>query len=213
MFITTSLICVGQKAIPGECKLYVKFLCCDCSIYSSWHEHKIQLPHVHSCHLLNYDNQLQSILLSHCHYSLRVGHGHEVSYDLPALEKHILGRFIHGKPRILVDIPQVSYQNDVHTAATFAAVRKKVSPQVCICMSTHNKSFTFHNDAQISLRPRVQKDILRELGTPDKLRRSLDVVEIVLGFLASGGGKPTTKLHTYLKKLRMERKTFSEKVR
>lgn len=55
-------------------------------------------------------------------------------------------------------------------------------------------------------------DILQELGSPDKLRRSLDVVDIVLGFLTSSGGKPETKLLTYLKKLKMEKKTFSEKV-
>ena len=102
----------------------------DIATHSSWHEHKIQLPHIHSCHLLDYQSQLQSILLSHCHYSLRVGHDHEVSYDLPVLEKCILDRFIHGKPRILVAIPEVSYQKDVYTAATFAAVRRKVSPQV-----------------------------------------------------------------------------------
>jgi hypothetical protein len=161
---------------------------------STWRDHTIQLPHIHTCHLLDYSSQLQSILLSHCHYSLHVGHGHEVSYDLPALQKHILDRFIHGKPRILVDIPQVSYQKDVYTAATFAAVRKKVAKQ-------------------ISLRPRVQMDILLELGSPDRLRRSLDVVEIVLGFLTSGGGKPRMKLLSYLKKLKMEKKTFSEKAK
>ena len=55
-------------------------------------------------------------------------------------------------------------------------------------------------------------DILLELGSPDKLRKSLDVVEIVLGFLTSGGGKPKMRLLSYLKKLRMEKKTFSEKV-
>ena len=65
---------------------------------------------------------------------------------------------------------------------------------------------------QRELHHRVKLDILRELGSPDKLRRSLDVVEIVLGFLSSGGGKPKTKLFSYLKKLRMEKKTFSEKV-
>ena len=55
-------------------------------------------------------------------------------------------------------------------------------------------------------------DILRELGSPDKLRKSLDVVEIVLGFLTSGGGKPKMRLLSYLKKLKMEKMTFSEKV-
>ena len=55
-------------------------------------------------------------------------------------------------------------------------------------------------------------DILRELGPPDRLRKSLDVVEIVLGFLTSGGGKAKTSLKSYLKKLKMDRKPFSEKV-
>ena len=55
-------------------------------------------------------------------------------------------------------------------------------------------------------------DILRELASPEKLRKSLDVVEIVLGFLTSGGGKPGTKLLSYLRKLKMEKKNFSEKV-
>jgi hypothetical protein len=161
---------------------------------TTWREHEVQLLHIHKCHLLDYQSQLQSILLSHCHYSLCVGHGQEVSYDLPALEKHILNRFIHGKPTILVDIPHVSYKSDVYTVATFAAVRKKVAPQV-------------------GLQQRVQMDILRELGSPDKLRKALDVVEIVLGFLSSGGGKPRSRLLSYLKKLKMEKKTFSEKAK
>ena len=65
---------------------------------------------------------------------------------------------------------------------------------------------------QVALQERVQLDILRELGSPDKLRKSLDVVEIVIGFLTSGGGKPNTTLLSYLRKLRMEKRIFSEKV-
>ena len=69
-------------------------------------------------------------------YSLVVGKGQDVCYDLPALEKHLLDQFIHGKPVILSDIPQVVYQKDIYTAATFAAVRKKVEPQVSIQKNT-----------------------------------------------------------------------------
>ena len=65
---------------------------------------------------------------------------------------------------------------------------------------------------QKELQHRVKLDILRELGSPDKLRKSLDVVEIVMGFLSSGGGKPKSKLLSYLRKLKMERRRFSEKV-
>ena len=71
-----------------------------------------------------------SIVLSHCHYSLVMGKAHEVSFDFPALEKHILNRFVIGKPLIILSIPCVTYRKDVYTADTFAAIRKKVAPQV-----------------------------------------------------------------------------------
>ena len=141
VYTTTLLIGVELRVRQGTCSKrlcgclwlpmlwqHLPYYLCH---YSPWHGHKIKLPHVQQCHLLNYQCQLlQSILLSHCRYSLRIGHAHEILYDLPALEKCILDRFIHGKLTILVDIPQVSYQKDVYTAATFAAVRKKVPPQV-----------------------------------------------------------------------------------
>ena len=96
----------------------------------AWQNNPVPLPHIHSCHLLNYERQLPSVILSHCQYSLQVGKGQDISYDWPALEKDILGRFIHGKPLIQTDIPQVVYRKDIYTAATFAAVRKNVKPQV-----------------------------------------------------------------------------------
>ena len=103
---------------------------------SQWREYKLPITHIHDCHLLIYEQQLPSIILSHCHYSLVVGKGQDVCYDLPALEKHLLDQFIHGKPVILSDIPQVVYQKDIYAAATFAAVRKKVEPQVSIQKNT-----------------------------------------------------------------------------
>lgn len=58
----------------------------------------------------------------------------------------------------------------------------------------------------------MKGEILQELRSPDELCRSLDVVDIVLGFLTSTGGKPKTRLLTYLKKLKMDDKAFSKKV-
>ena len=56
-----------------------------------------------------------------------------MKYDHQALERHILNRFIHGKPMIVVDdIPHVVYRKDIYTTSTFAEVRKKVAPQVSI---------------------------------------------------------------------------------
>ena len=149
-----------------------------------------------------------------------MGKGQDVSYDLPALEKHLLDRFIHGKPFILSDIPQVVYRKDVYTAVTFAAVRKKVDPQVSR-QKTNYKSkilllfFTFLSSppTQTSLPPRMQQEILQELRTPDRLRETLDVVDIVLGFLSSGGGRADQPLKGYVDQtLKMKRRPFSEKV-
>ena len=105
-------------------------LCYPSSTLKFWSEHKVPITHLHRCHLLDYEHQLPSIILSHCHYSLKVGKGQDVKYDHQALEKHILNLFIHGKPLILPDIPQVVYKKDIYTTATFADVRKKVEPQV-----------------------------------------------------------------------------------
>ena len=94
------------------------------------------ITHLHRCHLLDYEHQLPSIILSHCHYSLKFGKGQDVKYDHQALERHILNRFIYGKPMIIVDdIPHVVYRKDIYTTSTFAEVRKKVEPQVCINFS------------------------------------------------------------------------------
>ena len=95
-----------------------------------WREHKVPITHVHRCHFLEYEQHLQSIILSHCHYSLAVGSGQNIKYDLPALEKNILNRFIYGKPAVLLDIACVAYRKDIYTAETFQEIRRKVKPQV-----------------------------------------------------------------------------------
>ncbi len=65
---------------------------------------------------------------------------------------------------------------------------------------------------QHPLSQRVQQDIITELRTPEKLRESLDVVDIVLGLVSSGGGSHDVSLHKYIKTRRMGKKPFSDKV-
>ena len=95
-----------------------------------WVDFKVPITHINRCHLLDFEQHLQSIILSHCHYSLTVGKGQDIKYDLPALEKHILNRFIYGKPMIHLGIPNVAYRQDLYSTDTFLAVRQKVKPQV-----------------------------------------------------------------------------------
>lgn len=74
-----------------------------------------------------------SVVLSHCHYSLKLGEAHTVQYDHQALEKHIVDKFVYGKPEIICEDPlKVMYRKDIYTTITFEQVRKKVSPQVSI---------------------------------------------------------------------------------
>jgi hypothetical protein len=67
---------------------------------------------------------------------------------------------------------------------------------------------------QEPLNAREKQEILSELRTSDRLREALDVVEIVLGFLSSGGGSAKKPLGEYIDKLlKMKRRPFSSKVR
>ena len=56
-------------------------------------------------------------------------------------------------------------------------------------------------------------NIISELSTPDRLRETLDVIEIVLGFLSSSGGRADKSLGHYIDKtLKMKKKRFSQEV-
>ena len=59
----------------------------------------------------------------------------------------------------------------------------------------------------------MQREILAELHTSDRIRENLDVVDIVLGFLSSGGGRAEKPLGEYVDRvLKMKKRSFSEKV-
>ena len=72
---------------------------------------------------------------------------------------------------------------------------------------------TLPHSPQEQLGSRVKQEILSELRTPARLRETLDVVDIVLGFLSSGGGKADKPLGEYIDRmLKMKRRPFSAKV-
>ena len=66
---------------------------------------------------------------------------------------------------------------------------------------------------QSKLNPKVQEEIVSELKTMQQLREVLDVVEIVMGFLSSGGANADKNLHDYIRNaLRMGERFISKKV-
>ena len=65
----------------------------------------------------------------------------------------------------------------------------------------------------MKLRDREQIDIINELCTNQSLRECLDCVEIIIGFLSSGGGNAKVDLKEYIRKaLKMEGRFNSKKV-
>ena len=59
----------------------------------------------------------------------------------------------------------------------------------------------------------VQTEILLELRTLEQVRETLDIVDIVMGFLSSGGGNEEKSLGEYVEKvLKMKTRNLSQKV-
>ena len=72
-----------------------------------------------------------SIVMSHCHYSLTRGEGTKVDYDIAALERHFLSRYVHGRPLFdLSTAPIVAHSRNIHCSENFAIIRKNICPQV-----------------------------------------------------------------------------------
>lgn len=97
---------------------------CDMLLFVSQNSYRLCLSRLLSCHVINYERQLIHVILTHCKYSLKIGFGDDVTYDYASLQKHILDRFVNGKPLIDVDIPLISFKSDVLKTTVFSHVRK-----------------------------------------------------------------------------------------
>ena len=81
------------------------------------------------------------------------------------------------------------------------------------CVHTYYDSCLYVAITQEILPRKVKNDIIAELCTPDRLRTTLDVIEIVLGFLSSSGGMADRSLGVYIDKtLKMKSRHFSQEV-
>ncbi len=181
-------------------------------------ERFILLSRVQRCHLLDYEQELVPLVVSHCHYTGAATHGH-INCNLPALEKHILDKFIHGKLLISLELPQVAYrrkERDIYTATTLVAVRKNV-PQVSTkhppILTKGPLSFMHVYLCRKSYHYTCTAWYTQRIERVHHLSQTLEGVNIILGFLASGGGKPGLRLQEYRRKtLKMEHHPFSKKV-
>jgi hypothetical protein len=141
---------------------------------------RVPMEEVTKSQLIAYDveRDLMPLVYAHCDYSLAVGEGTKIAYNLPALERQIVDRFLVGRPLIDMQVYRLAYRKDVHTVALFERTRQRVP--------------------QESLSAPVQRQIVSELIHLTDLYSVLSVLDIVIGFLSSSGGSSEDFLDQYV---------------
>ena len=87
---------------------------------------KVPLRELKARHVIEYEEQLQPLLLSHAHYSLALGQGSHVSYDFEGVEKQLTEQFIQSRPLILAEHLRFEYTREAYNLGVFEQVRHKV---------------------------------------------------------------------------------------
>ena len=104
--------------------------------FLSFSRKSIPLSNVQPFHMVSYEGEIDSVILTHCRYSLSFGKGQEVEYDFAGLEKHIYDRFLVTKPEIDGSSqPLMMYTSDVIRQDIFQQLRDKIKPQVSYSLS------------------------------------------------------------------------------
>ena len=84
-----------------------------------------------------------SLIMAHCHYSLRAGEDVSYHFDFQGLEKQFLNECVYGKPHIEVkELPHMVYHKDVYTAQKFEEIERKV-PQVIIACTNSKTNLMY----------------------------------------------------------------------
>lgn len=71
-------------------------------LFSTLREYIVPLERASETQLIlcHPERELLPLVLSHCHYTLKKGGETGSSYDLPAIQMHLVRRFLAGKPQI-----------------------------------------------------------------------------------------------------------------
>ena len=71
---------------------------------------KVSISDVTQAHLVAYDHERDFLpmVYAHCDYSLEIGRGTEVTYNLPGLERQLIETFVRGKPYIDIKVVDAS---------------------------------------------------------------------------------------------------------
>ena len=101
-------------------------MCVLFSVLCRSHSDKIPLRELNTSHVIEYEEHLQPLLLSHAHYSLALGQGSHVTYDFEGVEQQFMEQFIQSKPLILAEHLRFEYTREAYNLDVFEQVRHKV---------------------------------------------------------------------------------------
>jgi len=121
-------------------------------------------------HLIAFDadEQLPGLVQIYSNISVYYGRGAEVSYNFAAIQQYLMDHVLLGKPFIDLELPKFSFANEGRQAGYHSVLRDRIP--------------------QIELSDEVKEKIREELSSPQYLHECMEVLEVVLGFLASMGG-------------------------
>ncbi|XP_072339649.1 E3 ubiquitin-protein ligase rnf213-alpha-like isoform X3 [Scyliorhinus torazame] len=155
---------------------------------SSVHPEEVSDAHLIIC---DPDKDFIPLVLSNCQYSLEKGQETLPEYDIKNIERQLIRLFLRGKPSIVATrIPEFVGRHERDYSSIFKELKSKISQEtlshsVCTAVTMVLKSYSDICDA-------------------------LDIIEIVIGFLATAGGSPDNQLLCYLKDtLRMDRSVLA----
>ncbi|XP_041073022.1 E3 ubiquitin-protein ligase rnf213-alpha-like isoform X2 [Carcharodon carcharias] len=126
------------------------------------------------------DKDFIPLILSNCQYSLEKGQETIREYDIKNIERQLIRLFLKEKPFIVdYKIPKFVGRHERDYSSIFMKLKAKITQEilshsVCTAVTTVLKSYSDICDA-------------------------LDIIEIVVGFLATAGGAPDHQLLCYLK--------------
>jgi hypothetical protein len=183
-----------RESGPGICALALcDYLClrqnwlldlCRQKNFSGFYNSKVQVSQLQHFHMVSYEAEIDTVLLTHCRYSLKFGQGQDVEYDLAALQKHIYDRFIVGKPYIDRGTqPMMVFTSDVIRKDVLDQLKEKIKPQ-------------------ISLTSEEQKEVIGRLHhNLTEVSSALQNVTIAMGFLAGDSRPPDMPLGQYISRV------------
>lgn len=90
--------------------------------------HQISLTRVKEVDLITYTTKedLLPLVYTHCDYSLELGKGTKIDYNLDKIFQHLTDKIFYGKSRIIFEIKEFVYRDDVHSARKFTNLKNKV---------------------------------------------------------------------------------------